>query len=166
MEQVTAPAAIQAALAIGRRAARHLPKDGEEDAALDTLLRRMARWAEHIAPLLTLPEFVVQAQKLGGNRMLRPLLADVRLAELRHVGIGGGNGDVGEGEGDGEKGDGEKGDGEKGEGEKGEGEKGNVAVVAEAGPSEADMQAAMNVPAEAAVAQKDDEWDEPELEFP
>lgn len=45
----------------------------------------MARWAAEIAPHHDLPEFIVAAQALSGNRELKHFLTDVRLTELRQV---------------------------------------------------------------------------------
>ena len=45
----------------------------------------MQTWATQLAPQHTLAEFVLAAQAIAGNRELRPMLAEFRLAELRDV---------------------------------------------------------------------------------
>lgn len=83
---VTTASAIHSALSIGRRvAARGIPEPGREGPALNSLLRNMRRWAADVAPDYDVAEFVVAAQALAGKRELRPVLANLRLAELRQV---------------------------------------------------------------------------------
>lgn len=82
VEQVTTSRAIQAAIDVGRRTNRS--KD-DNITRLHSLLSRMQTWAKQVAPEYPLSEFVVAAAAMSGNRALRPVLADVRLAELRQV---------------------------------------------------------------------------------
>lgn len=82
----TNPLAISSALSIGRRYANRVDSQTHDPSTLlSSFLGRMSQWSSQLAPDLELPEFVVAAQALGGNRELKQFLANIRLAELRQV---------------------------------------------------------------------------------
>ncbi|CAN8070228.1 unnamed protein product [Agarophyton chilense] len=79
-------ASLQEAIKIGRRAkARGKPREGREAKVLGDLLRNMSVWARELAPQYSFSEFIFASQALGTNRSLRPMLANLRLAEFREV---------------------------------------------------------------------------------
>eukprot|EP00177_Eucheuma_denticulatum_P006491 GFKZ01011821.1.p1 GENE.GFKZ01011821.1~~GFKZ01011821.1.p1 ORF type:complete len:491 (+),score=107.93 GFKZ01011821.1:149-1621(+) len=82
----TNPQTIASALSIGRRYAGRVDSQSHDPAALlSSFLDRMTKWSSQVEPDLELPEFVVAAQALGGNRELKQFMANIRLAELRQV---------------------------------------------------------------------------------
>lgn len=62
-----------------------MPEPGHEGAALASFLGKMRRWAADVAPEYDIAEFVVGAQGLAGKREFKPILGNLRLAELRQV---------------------------------------------------------------------------------
>ena len=86
VQDVTSPDVIDKALQIGRRYAYKASKsEVDQLELLDGLLKRMQSWAAQISPQYTLGEFTVAAKALSGNRQLRPMLADIRLGEMRRT---------------------------------------------------------------------------------
>ncbi|KAI0556922.1 chromosome segregation in meiosis protein [Gracilaria domingensis] len=79
-------ASFQEAIKVGRKAkARGKPREGREAKALGELLRNMSTWAKEVAPQYSFAEFMFASQALGTNRSLRPMVANLRLAEFREV---------------------------------------------------------------------------------
>lgn len=86
VQDVTKTSTINKALEIGRRYAYKASKpEADQLQVLEGLLKRMQTWAAEVSPQYTLGEFTTAAKGLSGNRQLRPMLADIRLAEMRRT---------------------------------------------------------------------------------
>lgn len=112
VEQLTAPAAVAALVAAGRTTAAdhaNFKRRGTNSSiarakVLRAAMRRAVRWANDVAPALSVAEFVTAAGVTARTRGMRARLADLRLAQLRgaHVKT---NDDADDADGDGLAGD-------------------------------------------------------------
>lgn len=82
---LTSAIALSKAVSIGRRCANSVPHSNDQSALLSGLLEKLANWAHQVSPERDLADFVVGAQAVGGNKELKGLVGNLRLAEFRQV---------------------------------------------------------------------------------